>query len=54
MGVSLYRWRKLHEVEKHEKLSSHHNCIRFYKAWEERLHLYIMTELCLMRYIPLS
>lgn len=40
---------KLKEVEKHERLSSHPNCVRFCKAWEERGKLYIQTELCEMR-----
>ncbi|XP_011403057.1 PREDICTED: membrane-associated tyrosine- and threonine-specific cdc2-inhibitory kinase-like isoform X2 [Amphimedon queenslandica] len=42
------RRKKLDEVEKHECLPPHPNCIRFYKAWEENLHLYIQTELCSM------
>ena len=46
-----HRRHKLDEVEKHERLPPHVNCVRFYRAWEERLHLYIQTELCLMRYI---
>lgn len=40
---------KLAEVEKHEKLAHHPNCVRFHKAWEERHKLYIQFELCLMR-----
>ncbi|KAI8783447.1 Protein kinase membrane associated tyrosine threonine 1 [Biomphalaria glabrata] len=40
------RKRKMEEVAKHETLLPHPNCIRFYKAWEERGHLYIQTELC--------
>lgn len=40
------RIRKLEEVAKHEKLPKHPNCVRFVKAWEERQHLYIQTELC--------
>ncbi|XP_054724685.1 LOW QUALITY PROTEIN: membrane-associated tyrosine- and threonine-specific cdc2-inhibitory kinase-like [Uloborus diversus] len=40
------RDRKLQEVLKHELLPGHPNCVRFYKAWEERQHLYIQTELC--------
>lgn len=39
----------MEEVAKHESLLPHPNCIRFYKAWEERGHLYIQTELCKMR-----
>lgn len=46
------RRQKLTEVEKHERLPSHPNCIRFYRAWEERQYLYIQTELCEMRYVP--
>ncbi|GFO48514.1 membrane-associated tyrosine-and threonine-specific cdc2-inhibitory kinase, partial [Plakobranchus ocellatus] len=42
------RKRKMEEVAKHEELLPHPNCIRFYKAWEERGHLYIQTELCQM------
>ncbi|CAL1529574.1 unnamed protein product [Lymnaea stagnalis] len=42
------RKRKMEEVAKHESLLPHPNCIRFYKAWEERGHLYIQTELCKM------
>ena len=37
------------EVEKHERLPPHPNCVHFIKAWEERGHLYIQTELCKMR-----
>ncbi|XP_041466995.1 membrane-associated tyrosine- and threonine-specific cdc2-inhibitory kinase-like [Lytechinus variegatus] len=40
--------RKLEEVKKHESLSKHPNCVEFYKAWAERGHLYIQTELCKM------
>ncbi|XP_054162630.1 membrane-associated tyrosine- and threonine-specific cdc2-inhibitory kinase-like isoform X2 [Oppia nitens] len=40
------RERKLEEVCKHEQLPKHPNCVRLYKAWEERQHLYIQTELC--------
>lgn len=40
------RIRKLEEVAKHEELPSHPNCIRFYRAWEEKQRLYIQTELC--------
>ncbi|KAK6191711.1 hypothetical protein SNE40_003325 [Patella caerulea] len=40
------RRRKLEEVAKHEKLPPHQNCVHFYKAWEERQHLYIQIELC--------
>ena len=36
------------EVSKHEMLPEHENCVRFYKAWEERQRLYIQTELCEM------
>ncbi|KAL9978966.1 hypothetical protein ACROYT_G016552 [Oculina patagonica] len=39
---------KLEEVNKHELLKCHRNCVRFVKAWEERQHLYIQTELCEM------
>ncbi|XP_041365931.1 membrane-associated tyrosine- and threonine-specific cdc2-inhibitory kinase-like isoform X2 [Gigantopelta aegis] len=40
------RRRKLEEVAKNEILPRHPNCVRLYKAWEERQHLYIQTELC--------
>ncbi|XP_077978622.1 membrane-associated tyrosine- and threonine-specific cdc2-inhibitory kinase-like [Glandiceps talaboti] len=40
------RKRKLEEVRKHEDLPKHTNCVHFYKAWEEKGHLYIQTELC--------
>ena len=40
---------KLAEVEKHQRLPHHPNCIKFYKAWEENQKLYIQTELCQMR-----
>jgi len=40
------RRRKLQEVQKHEVLPRHPNCVRFVKAWEEKQHLYIQTELC--------
>ncbi|ESO12356.1 hypothetical protein HELRODRAFT_62778 [Helobdella robusta] len=39
---------KLEEVNKHEKLPVHRNCVKFIKAWEEKDHLYIQTELCKM------
>lgn len=42
------RLRKLEEVDKHETLPSHPNCVGFVKAWEEKGHLYIQTELCKM------
>ncbi|XP_062512563.1 membrane-associated tyrosine- and threonine-specific cdc2-inhibitory kinase-like isoform X2 [Corticium candelabrum] len=37
---------KLQEVNRHECLKPHPNCVQFYKAWEENGHLYIQTELC--------
>ncbi|CAL1271556.1 unnamed protein product [Larinioides sclopetarius] len=40
------RDRKLQEVQKHEQLPSHPNCVKFYKAWEEKQILYIQIELC--------
>lgn len=40
------RKRKLEEVAKHESLPSHPNCVTFFRAWEERQHLYIQEELC--------
>ncbi|XP_065841686.1 membrane-associated tyrosine- and threonine-specific cdc2-inhibitory kinase-like [Oscarella lobularis] len=42
----LDRSQKIQEVCQHERLTPHPNCVRFYKAWEERAHLYIQTELC--------
>ncbi|XP_067938018.1 membrane-associated tyrosine- and threonine-specific cdc2-inhibitory kinase-like isoform X2 [Watersipora subatra] len=42
----LDRKRKLEEVSKHELLPEHPHCVKFYRAWEERQHLYIQTELC--------
>ena len=36
----------LEEVRKHEALLPHPNCVKFYKAWQERKHLYIQMELC--------
>lgn len=44
----LDRKQKLAEVEKHENLPPHPNCVSFLRAWEERQHLYIQTELCKM------
>ena len=44
------RRQKLDEVEKHETLPPHPNCVQFHQAWEERQHLYIQTELCQMRW----
>eukprot|EP00058_Branchiostoma_floridae_P020304 XP_002605794.1 hypothetical protein BRAFLDRAFT_121900 [Branchiostoma floridae] len=40
------RKRKIGEAYRLEKLRRHPNCVQFYKAWEERQHLYIQTELC--------
>lgn len=45
----LDREHKFAEVEKHERLAHHPNCVRFHKAWEERHKLYIQVEYCLMR-----
>ena len=45
-----HRRQKLDEVEKHETLPPHPNCVQFHRAWEERQHLYIQTELCQMRW----
>lgn len=39
---------KLEEVNKHELVKGHRNCVKFVKAWEERKRLYIQTELCEM------
>ena len=35
--INLCRKYKLEEVNKHERLKCHCNCVRFIKAWEERL-----------------
>ncbi|XP_019616656.1 PREDICTED: membrane-associated tyrosine- and threonine-specific cdc2-inhibitory kinase-like isoform X1 [Branchiostoma belcheri] len=40
------RKRKIGEAYRLEKLRRHPNCVQFFKAWEERQHLYIQTELC--------
>lgn len=48
------RRRKLEEVAKHEELPTHPNCVGFVKAWEEKQHLYIQTELCRTRYALVS
>ncbi|XP_063590103.1 membrane-associated tyrosine- and threonine-specific cdc2-inhibitory kinase-like [Penaeus indicus] len=40
------RRRRMEEVQKHEKLPKHKNCVEFYRAWEERQHLYLLTEVC--------
>ncbi|KAG0719305.1 Membrane-associated tyrosine- and threonine-specific cdc2-inhibitory kinase [Chionoecetes opilio] len=40
------RQRRMKEVQKYEKLPKHKNCVQFYRAWEERQHLYLLTELC--------
>lgn len=40
------RRRRMTEVQKHEKLPKHKNCVRFFRAWEERQHLYLLTEVC--------
>ena len=48
---STFRKRKLEEVAKHEKLPKHTNCVEFVKAWEEKQHLYIQTELCHTRFV---
>ena len=44
------RQNKLEEVERHESLTHHPNCVEFVNAWEERGLLYIQTELCQMRW----
>ncbi|XP_045582114.1 membrane-associated tyrosine- and threonine-specific cdc2-inhibitory kinase [Procambarus clarkii] len=40
------RRRRMEEVQKHEKLPKHRNCVEFYRAWEERQQLYLLTEVC--------
>ncbi|KAK8736159.1 hypothetical protein OTU49_004852 [Cherax quadricarinatus] len=40
------RRRRMEEVQKHETLPKHQNCVQFYRAWEERQHLYLLTEVC--------
>ena len=49
LSVCLLRQHKLEEVERHETLPHHPNCLGFVNAWEERGLLYIQTELCQMR-----
>ncbi|XP_071955343.1 membrane-associated tyrosine- and threonine-specific cdc2-inhibitory kinase-like [Antedon mediterranea] len=38
--------KKLAEVQKLEVLAKHPNCVHFHKAWAEKGHLYIQTEIC--------
>ena len=33
-------------MQKHESLPLHPNCVQFFRAWEEKQHLYLLTELC--------
>lgn len=40
------RRRRLEEVRRQERLPPHRHCVRFYTAWEECDHLYMLTELC--------
>ena len=47
----IQRIRKLEEVAKHEQLPAHPNCVKFYRAWEEKQRLYICLELCETRYV---
>ena len=42
----IYRKYKLEEVTKHELLKCHRNCVKFVKAWEERL----VPETCLWEF----
>ena len=49
VGLHNFRRRKLEEVAKQEKLPQHPNCVRFYRAWEERHYLYLLVELCKTR-----
>ena len=44
--MKFQRMRKLDEVAKHEELPTHPNCVKFYRAWEEKQDLYIQIELC--------
>ena len=34
------------EVQKYEYLPQHSNCVKFFRAWEEKQQLYLLTELC--------
>lgn len=40
------RHRKFQEVERHEMLPPHPNCVRYIQSWEENGYLYIQQELC--------
>ena len=40
-----FRKYKLEEVNKHESLKCHRNCVRFFKAWEERY--FVLFTACL-------
>lgn len=40
------RKRKFQEVENHQMLPPHENCVKYYDSWEEDGYLYIQTELC--------
>lgn len=42
------RKQKLEEVHKHEQIQGSKNCVKFYRAWEERQFLFIQAELCEM------
>eukprot|EP00112_Aurelia_sp_Birch-Aquarium-sp1_P015721 Seg351.7 transcript_id=Seg351.7/GoldUCD/mRNA.D3Y31 product="Membrane-associated tyrosine- and threonine-specific cdc2-inhibitory kinase" protein_id=Seg351.7/GoldUCD/D3Y31 len=42
------RKQKLEEVHKHEHIQDSRNCVKFYRAWEEKQFLFIQTELCEM------
>ncbi|XP_076062050.1 membrane-associated tyrosine- and threonine-specific cdc2-inhibitory kinase-like isoform X2 [Oratosquilla oratoria] len=40
------RRRRMEEVQKHENLPKHPNCVQFFRAWEEKQHLYMLMEVC--------
>uniref|UniRef100_A0A1A9V481 Membrane-associated tyrosine- and threonine-specific cdc2-inhibitory kinase n=1 Tax=Glossina austeni TaxID=7395 RepID=A0A1A9V481_GLOAU len=42
----LYRQERLEEVRRYEQFSGHANCVRFYRAWEQKDRLYMQMELC--------
>lgn len=41
-----YSSQAVEEVRKHEALSEHPNCVKFYKAWEEGSVLLSVSQKC--------
>ncbi|CAD5121038.1 DgyrCDS9578 [Dimorphilus gyrociliatus] len=37
---------KMREVDKYNRIPSHPNCVKFFRAWEENRRFFIQTELC--------